>query len=155
MSAPDPNWTRWIHASVTKHYLDNVATGSLPCKIRQADDINAPSWFELRIDGPKIKEYTANEFELIIEINILLTTDNNSAKMWQHETNCGIIQNHWTNQFTINKEGDEVGDDASFVGCLELMQGRFHSREMSHFGNIEKGVPLKQSMTEAHYQMFL
>ena len=155
MSAPNPNWTRWIHASITKHYLDNVATVDFPCKIRQASDVNVPSWFELRIDGPEIGQFTANEWYLALEINILISTDKNSANMWQHETNCGVIQGHWGTSFEITKEGDEAGDDNTHVGCLQLQTGRDHSRELSNFGNIERNVPLLQSMSEAHYQMFL
>jgi len=58
MAIPDPNWPRWIAASVSDHFKDVADDIELPLLVegvdeREVDKIRAMNHFELRIHGPE------------------------------------------------------------------------------------------------------
>jgi len=64
-----PDWVRWVHASVNKHFLTNK--GSLPMYLEGDERTfqDEAEFYELRIDGPFIFQPQKYEYILDFEIN--------------------------------------------------------------------------------------
>ena len=77
MASSNPNWPRWIAASVAVYYKA-VADGlNLPVLIEGIDerkaDVMSVDHAEVRVNGPFIVQLSAGYFRLNVDSNILLT----------------------------------------------------------------------------------
>lgn len=152
----DPNWARWIFASVSKHFDDR--RGNLPLYIegqhRETRDLK--NYLELRMDGPNWAEVSKGCWIGDVEINILISTafdDNDYHRSHQFG---GNIQAAFTN-INAYKFGDGIEDTQEFLGCLRLKQdisGRDFI-EFNYFGRRAIDDPIVQATVEGHYKIEL
>jgi hypothetical protein len=150
------NLVRWITASIYKRFYE--ARGSLEMYVegqpaRTTQD-NA-DYYELRLDGPNIKEVSNNYFLVYLEVNVLITTKVQS-NLLNHDNHIGTIVSAFTaGPLHIYKYGDGDDDDGSFVGCLRLLQDKRNALEVNRFGIIDKSTSLRQATVEGHYEDYL
>lgn len=93
MGAVNPNWHRWIYASVAKHLKDSV--GDLPLVVefldkRGTDWETAVSKAEATITGPMTKEISAGLHRIWVDVFITLTS-HLSSNGYQHVDHAGTL----------------------------------------------------------------
>src|SRR5438067_2527026 len=117
----NPNWDRWIFASVTKHFNDAAAVATIPMYVEGDSRITAEKldYYEFRMNGPIVKGLSGNEWRLDLELNILvvskdLTDFHKCRKM------TGIMAAAFITGIPLFKYGSNIGDDQSQFGCLIL-----------------------------------
>ncbi len=159
MTPINPNWTKWIIASITKHFHDRLQTIS---GIHTHDPgsyyrlNNRDSEFcEVRVDGPRFKEISKGYFSSYVEINIFISIDMDKGDMLRMPTLMGTVQNAMTQPIVIYRLGNGCDDDKSKVCCLTLIDSanKKEAVETNNFGQIDPNVPLHQAACEAHYEL--
>jgi len=155
----DKNWPRWIFASVSKHFLDAASAESIPLFIegQHRDTRLEKDFFELRTDGPTLREVSKGCFVFGLEINIIVQSAMNDTNYHRIHQNVGVAAAAFDKGIPVYKKGSGPDDDQSFVGCLQLLQNR-ETRdfvEINHFGQIDKQTKLMQASVEGHYRMYL
>jgi len=160
MSA-NPNWPRWIFATVSRHFNDAAIAASIPLFIegQHRDTLQFKDFFELRMDGPTLQEVSKGCWLLRIEINILVQSAMDDSNYHRIHQNVGILTAAFEKAISVYKLGknDPDPDDQSFLGCLKLLQNR-ETRdflEINHFGIIDVKTKLVQATVEGHYSMLL
>lgn len=160
MSA-NPNWPRWIFATVSKHFTDAAAVANLPMFIegQHRNTRKLKDFFELRMDGPTLREVSKGCWVLRIEVNILVQSTMNDSNYHRIHQNVGILSAAFVKSIAVFKLGkdDPDPDDQTFLGCLNLLQNRESQDflEINHFGQIEVNTKLVQASVEGHYSMLL
>lgn len=154
MPAINANWARWILASASDHF--ETGRDSIPFYMEGADfsSENDDQWVEFRLDGPDIKQISYNYWRFDIEINLLVSSVMDHEDFHKQVKLVGQFAN-LVNVIQIYKYGNQVGDDDSFIGCLELRKDLDEVVVISNFGKIRPDTRLIQSTIEGHYQMFL
>lgn len=145
--------TRWIIASVSKHFEDRRQGLSMFIEGQIRDTRSLKDFMELRIDGPNLTELSKGFWQAYIEINVLVQAAQDDADYHRIYKNVGIVTVAFTNTIQIFRFGDGVDDDDSLVGCVNLL-GDKESRERiqtSHFGQVEPETGIFQSSVEGHY----
>lgn len=158
MSA-NPNWPRWIFATVSKHFQDASTAAGIPLFIegQHRATRKLKDFFEMRTDGPTLREVSKGCWVLRLEINIIVQSTMDDTNYHRIHQNVGIVAQAFDRAISVFKFGNNPQDDGSFVGCLELIQNR-ESRdfiEINHFGQIDKQTKLMQASVEGHYKMIL
>lgn len=160
MSA-NPNWPRWIFATVSKHFTDAAAAVSIPLFIegQHRNTRTDKELFELRMDGPTLREVSKGCWILRIEINVLVQSTMDDANYHRIHQNVGIAIAAFDKVIPVYRLGknDPDPDDQSFLGCLQLIQNRetHDFLEINHFGQIDIKTKLMQASVEGHYKMLL
>ena len=158
MSAPNPNWDRWILASVSDHFKINVQdVFSLKEFVEgQPRDTNKnKQWFEVRMDGPFCKEQQKNQWLLVMEINCLVSTSMDDFDFHTHRQNTGNVASGFESCINVYRYGDGPLDDQSLLGVLKLRKGLEGRVVTTHFGQIDPIVKMQQTTIEGHYEMDL
>ena len=158
MSA-NPNWPRWIFATVSKHFTDASQVAGTPLFIegQHRDTSKLKDFYELRLDGPTLREVSKGCWILRIEINILATSVMNDSNYHTIHQLVGNAAAAFEKAITVLKYGNNPQDDKTFVGCLQLIQDR-ETRdfiEINHFGQVDVKTKLMQASVEGHYKMVL
>jgi len=158
MSA-DPNWPRWIFATVSRHFVEAASAAEIPLFIegqhratRKIKDL-----FELRLDGPTLREVSKGCWILQCQINILVQSTMDDKNYHRIHQNVGIAAAAFAPAIDVFRLGNNPQDDQTFVGCLQLLQNR-ETRdyiEVNHFGQIDIKTLLMQASVEGHYKMVL
>ncbi len=152
------SWARWSKASVSKHFSD-ILTPVHPMFIenQHRDTDEEANFFELRMDGPRLEEVSKDCWKLRVEINILCQSVMNETDYHLIEDMVGLAQSAFTNAIPVNRYGNRLGDDDSFLGCYVIQQdkGNLDFIEANRLGQIDIRTKLLQSMVEAHYIMDL
>jgi hypothetical protein len=163
MAIPDPNWPRWIVASVADHFKQLSDDIELPLLVegideREAEKIRTMDHFELRLHGPETKEVSKGYFRLYVEINLLVTSfvggeQQNAYDMTQF---LGLIQQAASEDIPVHKYGNTPGvDDDSFLGCLKPDSARNEAVTVFHFGEIDRERHIRQSAVDGRYRIEL
>lgn len=160
MSA-NPNWPRWIFASVSKHFADAASVAGVPLFIegQHRDTLELKDFFEMRMDGPTLREVSKGCWVLRIEINILVQSAMDDSNYHRIHQDVGIVSAAFEKSIGVYKKGrnDPDPDDQSFLGCLKLIQNASTRDflEINHFGQIDTKTKLIQATVEGHYNMLL
>jgi len=158
MSA-NPNWPRWIFATVSKHFTDAGTVAGFPLFIegQHRATRKLKDFFELRMDGPTLREVSKGCWILRVEINILVQSTMDDTNYHRIHQSVGVAAAAFEKAISVFKFGNNPQDDQTFVGCLQLLQSR-ETRdyiEINHFGQIDPQTKLVQSSVEGHYKMVL
>lgn len=152
----NPNWPRWILASVSYHF--DGYRGSIPLYVEgQTKKIPlSDSGYELRYDGPNIAEGTLDDWSIEIDINLLVKTLINLDSL-EHQRDIGQMMAGFTHTIGVFKFGSGGGDDDSQIGCLQLVKrdGR-NTIEINQFGQIgASSINMQQSTIDALYRLVI
>ncbi len=162
MATANPNWARWVFASIAT-YFKAVADGEyIPVLIEGLDErtttfMEATDRCEVRITGPFTKELSHNYFRIEVVVNILFTSRYEESKnQYAIIRTIGVFQEAMDGAIAIYKYGKEPGDDEhALLGCLSPGQGRQDAIKVFHFGQVDPVNKVKQSMADARYVMEL
>jgi hypothetical protein len=151
----NPNWNRWIRASVNKHFATALTTYNPIIEGVKRTDLSNTDICEIRMDGPYTQEISRNIFDITIEVNILIQTAiTRSTNLYRHETTLGDVNAAFVS-IDVFKLGDESGDDGSQIGCLTRKDSPQYPIRTSDFGQIESSLLLRQATVEARYNITL
>jgi hypothetical protein len=145
----DPDWAKWIHASIATHFENAANTAGLAFllegDVNRAGVNNQEDWVELRIDGPDYYSAGNNRYRANVEVNVLVNTivapDKN---MYANITNCGVMAEAMT---TI-----PISDTVNIIACLDPNKDRI---ETNNFGQVQDRTDLVQATVEGHFDATL
>ena len=152
------HWPRWIFASVTKHFGDNLEDLDVfyEGQKRSAEDYST-DLVEVRVDGPYFLQLGATLWLAKMEANLLVQAAMDDHDFHKIHSMVGIVAKAFTSGIVVYKYGDGPDDDDSIIGCLELLQDR-RDRDLltiNHFGQINPDRQLLQATVEGHYSIQL
>ena len=152
----NPNWSRWIFASISKHFDDCKGDLDLYIEGQYRDLKPAKDFIELRVDGPFITELTKGEYKLRFEVNVMVQSRMDDINYHRIYTDVGKVSSIFL-PMQVYKYGTGSEDTGESFGCLKLLQStRTRERiQVNHFGQIEPEVPLVQASVEGHYEITL
>jgi hypothetical protein len=161
MSA-NPNWARWVFASVASYLKEVAQEAELPVLVEGLDErttefMEATDRGEIRITGPFTREASHNYFYIEVVVNVLFVSRYEEQKnQYAIIQKMGVFQEAMDGAIAVYKYGKEPGDDEhALVGCLSPLQGRNDTIRVLHFGQVDPTDRLKQSMVDARYRMEL
>jgi len=152
----NPNWQRWIYASVSKYFKTVADAYPIVMHVEGAERTSSEEskWMEFRMDGPSVTELSHNCFRLNVEINILWAVHMSSRNFHEEQRLSGALVEAMTD-ICIYKYGDGVDDDDSLLGTLVLIQDKNHPIRVNNFGQVRADSHLVQGTVESSYQMHL
>ncbi len=157
----NPNWTRWIFASIAKNLKAVAAANNIPAIVEGVDDetdafSGATDHVEIRISGPFTTKM-ASEYRIRMDINVILTSRFGGAGKNRHVllTNAGLFHEAMDKAILIYKYGNSAGDDGTLLGCLTLRPGKNDVVRVLHFGKVDPTDKIRQSVVDARYEMYL
>lgn len=113
--------TRWLHASINKHFetlVDDVL-GTIPGFF---DDYhgkkNEAIRYEVRLEGPNYTETDPTRTRVDCIVQVILTMQKGAP--YDRDSVKGAIQEQFTD-IRIFRYGGRIGDDSTFVFCLQLV----------------------------------
>lgn len=146
--------TRWVNASINKHFNSLVGPYLYVWVEGDTRDTREMTDFaELRIDGPKIQEFSRGWFRIYAEINILVTSSINDTDLYKIHTDTGIVLEAMQTRIPIFRYGTGVDDDQTLVGCFTLISDSRNSLDVLQLGRKLIETPLMTSIVEGHYDM--
>lgn len=160
MAVPDnPNWGRWITASVAHEFMDDF--GSSGYKVIADGQILPESTdekgqLELRIDGPAATRQPSSGEYVLEDIYINCHAHVYNSEVFDEERRIAGLLEVWLGRdHCIYRYGDGIDDDFTFVGALVLQtRGRLDGVK-SHFFGKEEHENIEQLSVEANFNMYL
>lgn len=163
----NPNWPRWIKASVAKYLYTNVASpNNLPFLVegvneRTQEFTEAPDRAEGRVNGPFADEESHGYWRLDVDINVLVysTMNGNQKNAYYLDTIAGWFLEKMATSIPIYRMGN-IGlagslDDGTLLGCLSPRSGKNDSIKVLHFGQIDRTIRTEECMVDGRYHMWL
>lgn len=154
--AINPNWARWIFASVSKHFYDRRGTTTFYIE-GQERDVPAPAnLIEFRLDGPYYTQLSRKSWRLYVEVSLLVQSIKDGNDYHTIHRLTGQIAEAFTS-IPVYRFGNSTDDDSLQFGCLTLVQelGKRERVQTNNFGQIGPDTQLLQSSVEGHYTMDL
>jgi hypothetical protein len=158
----NPNWARWVFASVATYLKEVAADAEIPVLIEGLDErttefMSATDRCEVRITGPFTREVSHEWFQIEVLVNVLFVSRYEEQKnQYAIIQKTGVFQEAMDGPIAVRKYGAGPDDDEhALVGCLSPVQGRNDAIRVMHFGQITPTDRLKQSMVDARYRMEL
>lgn len=134
----NPDWDRWIRASVNTYLSDNLTDLKIfPDGSPDTDKSGKQDWIELRMDGPHYVGMPNNEWRLTIEINVLVCSLINEQNIYRHRGIAGRIAKLLHSPITIYKMPE---DSAYSLGCLKM-----DAIDTHYYERVGKNIPMKQA----------
>jgi hypothetical protein len=168
MMPADPNWARYIFASVATYLKATAADIDLPVVVEGLDErtsefMESTDHIEVRVNGPFSQELSKDYFRLWVDVNVLLTSRMDAGKNgYTIQRLAGIFQNAMDQPIAIWNYGDQPGDFVEgepdtqiHLGCLSPRPATSESIKVLHFGQVEKTDRVKQTIVDARYVMFI
>ena len=162
MAIPNPNWPRWLFASVADFFKTKLDGINVPLLVegvdeREAETIRAVDHVEFRFHGPEVQEVSKDYFKLAVEINLLVSQimgleQQNAYSIVQ---TCGVLQQSASGSIPIYRHGDGQDDDGELLGCLRPDPGRNEAVTVYHFGQIDKDTRIRQSAVDGRFLLYL
>ena len=138
------NWSRWIIASIAKHFDDGKGTYDFYIEGAPFDKEDAKAWVELRLGGPDVKEQTKDQFKIQVTVNLLGAVVATERVYEIHD-----LVGHFSALCTIIPVY-KYGDGAAHLGCLQPTSGV----SVLHWG-LTDDDRLNQATVSLTYRMLL
>jgi len=120
---------------------------------RQTQDFQ--QFFELRVDGPFYTQYQKGWWDLIVEVNTIVTVAKSDQDFHAIRRVTDAVAAIFTNDIEVYKYGNGVLDDSTFIECLHAMDGFRRRLQISHFGQLQPSDDILMASIERHYHMVL
>ncbi|MHC4704975.1 MAG: hypothetical protein ACYTFQ_30870 [Planctomycetota bacterium] len=162
----NPNWTRWVHASVANYYSNIAAAlnsgNGLELIVEGIDEREAEKMdvdhAELRINGPFIHNPSEGYYRLDVDINVLMTDlmGGTSENPYDLQQWTGAFQQAAWETIPVYRYGPDTGgvDDGTFLGCLTL-RGRKETVKAFQFGQLSVDDRVRQAAVDSRHTMEL
>ena len=158
--AYDPNWPRWVQASVADHFKTVAIARQYPALVEEIDErttefMESPERLEIRINGPFIREVSNSYWHFIVDANILIFSHMGGAlpNAYSGVEMAGYMAQAASEPISVFKYGTGVEDDQSLIGCLTLRRGNDESIKVYHFGEINREDRLRQLGVDVSLEM--
>jgi len=157
MSYP-PQLNRWVRASLVKHFYNALKTvAHVHIEGQERKTSGRQKWYELRIDGPLVREVTKSRFRINTEVNILVVNlhDGSNPSIYGIDELNGQVVSKFVSCIEIFRFGDPADDaanDDSRIGELQLRPQNDEEVETTFFGKLRPDSPVEQASIEGHYQ---
>jgi hypothetical protein len=167
--AADPNWARWIFASVAD-CLKSIATeNDVPVLVEHLDErtdafMRAEDRVEVRITGPFTQELSKGYHRIWVDANVLITSryGGKGKNAYDILKIAGLYHEAMTLPIPVWNYGNEPGDFVEadpesqvFIGCLLPRPGKNDTARVFNFGQTDRTDKLKQSAVDARFVMYL
>ncbi len=154
----DPNWVRWIHASLAV-YLQSVAAAApaVPSFIehietRHPDFHEQPLRVELRINGPFTVQESMSDWNGRVFVNVLITSViGKQTDAYALHRVVGRFHAALDTSIAVLK----YGDGEAPVGCLQIPSGTSTPVRTLFFGQLDPTDQVEQAMVTAVYDITL
>lgn len=154
----NPNWNRWIFASVTT-YFKNIITNppnSLPFIINSQNANIQGDSIELRVVGPVWRQYESNVFYGEITLNALIKATKDASDYHKIYRMAGVVESTFSPAIPVIKYGNGPADDnVTVIGCLILKPVDNKDIETYNFGQVTPEIPLLQTTVQGVYRIDL
>jgi hypothetical protein len=155
MASFNPNWERWCKISINKHF--DEGKGDTECFIEgfARDTDRLQDYFEIRFDGPNIRETTKDKWHLVFEVNVLVVAKIDPSDVYRINRLTGRVQQLFNECIIVRRWGEGPQDDQTVLGYLNLRQPKFANEkvQVSHFGQINPTTDILQASVEGHYEI--
>ena len=158
----NPNWTRWVFASVATMLKDVAETCKIAVLVEGLDERTGPYMeatdrVEIRITGPFTRDLSNNYYELAIDANALFISRYEDGKNKYDILNAiGAFQAAMDAPIPIYKFGNQSGDDETvIIGVMEPRRVRGDAVRVMHLGQADLTNRIKQTLVDARYLMYL
>ena len=158
----NPNWARWIFASLATQMKQVAVDNKLPVLIEGLDErttqfMDATDRAEIRITGPFTRDLSNNYYELAVDMNVLFVSrfelGKNNYDMMSH---VGAYQAAMDAPIPIYKYGNQPGDDEHVcIGVMEPRNRRGDAVRVMYFGQADLTNRVKQALVDARYVLYL
>ena len=163
MGQPNPNWPRWIFASLATMMKKLAKDNGIPVIVegldeRTTDFMEASDRVEIRITGPFTRDLSVGtaDYELSVEMNALFVSRFESGKNnYDILQKIGIFQSAMDAPVPIYKYGGLEGDDESCIGVMQPRNKRGDAVRVMHFGQADLTNRIKQALVDARYCLYL
>lgn len=158
--AYDPNWPRWVQASVADHFKTAATAQQYPALVEGIDErltefMESTNRIEIRVNGPYIKEWNKGYWQFLVTANILIFSymGGSSPNAYEGTEMAGFMAQAASQSIPVYKYGIGVDDDQSLIGCLTLRRGDDESVKVFHFGEIDRENRLRQFGVDVNLEM--
>ncbi len=158
--AYDPNWPRWVQASLAKYLKDVADTNGYASLVeeleeRTTDFIESTQRLEIRMNGPFTRQLSANFYLMDVDVNVLIFShmDGTMDNVYGGIDMAGIMAQAISDPIPVFKYGNGIGDDQSQIGCLTLRDGPREGVKVLHFGEIDRVSRLRQMGVDASLKL--
>lgn len=150
------NWARWIAISVYKVFQAMADANNLHMFIegQERKTQEHSKYFEIRIDGPQIKEISNRYFKLDFEINVLFSLHMSQVTMYEPQQLAGLLEQTMTD-ICIYRYGDGGDDDDTLLGTLCLIADKRNTVRTNQFGQVRSDTDIVQGTVEGTFKMHL
>jgi hypothetical protein len=151
----NPNWIRWICASVASHMDEAFKLYDPPLQMflegtPRATD-NLEDWTELRMNGPCFSSGSEGEWIVEkLEVNIFIQSKFNQQDAYRIYKNIGLVCAAFT-QIPVYKLGDQPQDDGTLITCLNLKTSGREELKVIQLGQVTPTTQLVRAMVEGDY----
>lgn len=161
----NPNWIRWLRASLINVFdtynrtdltipvISGSVQGKLPFYLGfgdRKDILNQPYWLELRRSEEKYLQYSPTCFDIMIDIGVLSFGTIDDADIYTKDLVDGIaVSMH--NDFAVSKYGSRLGDDQSYITCMNLVTESESNVRLFNLGKSDDGLS-NITLIEASYR---
>ena len=113
----NPSLERYIFASLAKHFRTLCSTNSIEFLTEREirDTGSLAEWVELRVIGPEFKWLGGNEYQVSLEIDLLVTVTPSKTNLLRLDTIIGILAANCNNIPVYSSN-----DTNDFLFCLPL-----------------------------------
>lgn len=148
----DPNWTRWVEASIAKYFDANKQNYNLFLHGIDDPPIGNKEGAELRINGPIAQQRTKTFWALDFTVNLLVQSKINDQNAYEHQDVVGFFTNLFVPSISVFKLGKNPEiDTQEFLACLEQTE----DIEALAFGQISPEIRVLQSTLVCQYRVEL
>ena len=161
--AMNPNWPRWIKASIVKWFTDQLVTipaahmpplPTVAIYVEEADRAvlrGETDWCEIRISGPDGRQQSPVDWLLYVDVNILISSIRNEKDAYQIERTNGLVVAAFAANICIYRYGADPGDDSGYEGTLTMRSDEKSTLAVANFGQVPD-VRVIQSTIEGRYK---
>lgn len=114
----------------------------------QRDPEQVTNRYELRVDGPYIRELQRNYFHVVVEVNVLVETIKNPEQLYLHSERKDTALALFTPCIRVFDDNNEV---------LFVLTRRDEFRNhltVNDFGTVENTLPILEATIEASYEVY-
>ena len=164
MADIDPNWAKWINASLAVYFkaVADALTPPLPLLVEGIDERESEKMevdrAELRVNGPFTRQPSKGYFILDVDTNILLTDlmQGESENTYNLSTWAGYFQQAAEKSIPVYRYGPDTSgvDDRSWVGCLSV-RTRKMGPDLYNFGQVSTNDRVRQAAVDTKHRMYL
>ena len=164
IGTPNPNWARWVFASLATLMKGVAKANKIPCLVEGLDErttefMDSTDRVEIRITGPFTRDLsvTTAYYELSVDMIALFVSRYEAGKNnYAILAVIGAFQTAMDAPIPIFQYGDLPGDDETVcIGVMEPRNRRGDAVRVMHFGQADLTNRVKQSLVDARYLLFL